>query len=142
MKYKVKVWKTLSKNDTGETHSHQSGISIIKDIARVGVFPELGIETLNPRVEIKFLDENNKEWTFQYIYYNDKYHGKPATKSHDEYRLTRVKDFIKEYSIMSGDSVWFAIDENNQRRIGFERKQEEDESNVIHITKGWKILNI
>lgn len=142
MRYKVKVWKTLSKNDTGETHSHQSGISIIKDIACVGVFPKLGIETLNPRVEIKFLDENNKEWTFQYIYYNDKYHGKPVGKSHDEFRLTRVKDFIKDNSIVSGDSIWFAIDENNQRRIGFDKNSNSESSDVIYANKGWKILKI
>ena len=143
MKYKIKVWKTLSKNDTGETHSHQSGISIIKDIARSGIFPILTTDELNPRIEVKFIDENFNEWSFQYIYYNDSFFGKPKGKGHDEFRLTCVKDFIRKYDIKAGDDIWFAIDDNGNRVIGFDRVNEKTEDNdVIYIRKGWKMINI
>ena len=69
-----KYFKTLSRNDTGETHSHQSGISIPKLVARTPVFPQLGKEELNPRTEVCFFDEENTCWKFQYIYYNDVFH--------------------------------------------------------------------
>ena len=144
MKYKIKVWKTLSRNDTGETHSHQSGISIIKDIARAGIFPTLSKDTLNPRTMVKFIDEEGYEWEFQYIYYNDIFFGKPKGKGHDEYRLTCVKNFIKAYDIVAGDEIWFAVDEEGKRVIGFNKpsSNEEEEEDVIVIRKGWKMINI
>ena len=144
MKYKIKIWKTLSKNDTGETHSHQSGISIIKKIARSGIFPQLTIDTLNPRTIVNFKDEQGKVWSFPYIYYNDLFFGKPQNKGHDEFRLTCVKDFIKANDIKAGDEIWFALDENNNRIIGFDKasKNKENNTNVIVIRKGWKIFNI
>ena len=77
----IKLYKVLSKNDTGETHSHQSGISIPKAVASSGIFPELTTETLNPRTDITFYDEDNVAWTFQYIYYNDIYFGKSTDQS-------------------------------------------------------------
>ena len=94
-----KYFKTLSRNDTGETHSHQSGISIPKLVARTDVFPKLSKEVLNPRTEVCFFDENDICWRFQYIYYNDLFHGKPKEKGHDEFRMTCVKEYISEYNI-------------------------------------------
>ena len=143
MKFKKKVWKTLSKNDTGETNSHQSGISIIKDIARAGIFPDLTTETLNPRTEVTFKEENGKIWTFQYIYYNDRYFGKPSNQAHDEFRMTCVKDYIREKGIVAGDEIWFGINENNERIIGYDKQQNQSEDNgIIHIRKGWKVIGI
>lgn len=138
----AKLFKTLSRNDTGETKSHQSGISIPASVARSGVFPELGTETLNPRITITFVDENQKEWTFQYIYYNDAFFGKPSRLSHNEHRLTCVKDFILEYGIHSGDQIWFGIDENNERYIGFQKEvnpniTEIEGQTVIKLSANW-----
>jgi hypothetical protein len=142
VKMVAKLYKTLSRNDTGETHSHQSGISIPASVAKSGIFPLLGIEKLNPRVPIDFTDEDGKEWTFQYIYYNDQFFGKPARQSHNEHRLTCVKDYISENGIHSGDRIWFGIDENNNRYIGFEREAnpnitEVDGTTVIKLSANW-----
>lgn len=117
-KIKLLMFKTLSRNDTGETHSHQSGISIPKDAARAVVFPFLGIETLNPRVTIDFYDEDGDRWDFEYIYYNDKFHGKDSNRAHDEFRLTHVIDFLRKVKAHSGDKIWFGLDESGMRRIG------------------------
>jgi hypothetical protein len=151
IEYKIKTWKTLSRNDTGETHSHQSGISIPKEIAKTNIFPQLGIETMNPRVEVIFYDEENNAYTFQYIYYNDIYFREDKKRGHNEYRITCVKDYIKKYSIKSGDKIWFAIDSNNVRRIGFEKSttdnqaQEQVENKetkefVLVLKGGWKCI--
>lgn len=121
-KLKLIMFKTLSRNDTGETHSHQSGISIPKDAARTEVFPFLGIETLNPRVTIDFYDEDGEEWCFEYIYYNDKFHGKDSKRAHNEFRLTRVIDFLRKLGAHSGDKIWFGLDEFGMRRIGLVKK--------------------
>ena len=142
---RVRIYKTLTRNDTGETHSHQSGITIPSKVASSGIFPELGILKLNPRKEITFYDEEKKPWTFQYIYYNDIYFGKEKQKAHNEHRLTCVTAYIKENNIMSGDSIWFEIDDNGVRRIGFEKQAEEIEKPqdfIIKLGSGWRSVRM
>ena len=140
----IKIYKVLTKNDTGETHSHQSGITIPKKVAESGIFPDLGTEILNPREEVVFFDENGTKYLFQYIYYNDVFFGKPKHQAHNEHRLTCVKDFIRNNNIKSGDSIWFAIDENNVRHIGFEKAEIETKEprTFIKLTGGWKYIKI
>lgn len=153
IEYKIKTWKTLSKNDTGETHSHQSGISIPKEVARTDIFPHLGVETMNPRVEVIFYDEDDNAYTFQYIYYNDIFFRPDRKRGHNEFRITCVKDFIQKYSVKSGDRMWFALDSNNVRRIGFERadvvieeenktqeENKEEKEFVLVLKGGWKCI--
>jgi hypothetical protein len=142
---KLKIYKLLSRNDTGETNSHQAGISIPSKVASSGIFPDLGKETLNPRVEIMFIDENEKFWKFQYIYYNDVYFGKPQKQAHNEHRLTCVRDYIQENNIHSGDSIWFGIDDQGKRYIGFEKERnpnidEKDGVTVIKISSNWHYI--
>ena len=154
--YKIKTWKTLSKNDTGETHSHQSGISIPKEVAKTSIFPQLGTDTINPRVEVVFYDENDNAYKFQYIYYNDVFFRPDKKRGHNEFRITCVKDYIGKNSIKSGDKIWFALDKNNVRRIGFERasttneteqvnepeKDNKDNKQFVLVLKGgWKCIN-
>ena len=148
-----KVFKTLSRNDTGETNSHQSGISIPKNIVELGVFPDLGTEELNPRRTLDFFEEDGTFWTFQFIYYNDYYFGKPKNKCHNEYRLTRVIDLIRKHRIKSGDEIYFYIDNSGIRKVGFVKREfneslEKDlnttniqKKNVIMLSKNWKTIN-
>lgn len=138
-RFREQLFKVLSRNDTGETGGHQSGISIPKVIASSSIFPKMSKDILNPRKILVFIDEAGKEWNFPYIYYNDKYHGKPLNKCHDEYRLTCTTEYIRDHNIRSGDQIWFAIDNNGQRNIGFLRagqtipKIEEEEDGVVII---------
>ena len=144
IQFREKLFKVLSRNDTGETNSHQSGISIPKKVATSEIFPHLGVETLNPRVEVTFFDENNVAWRFQYIYYNDIHHGKPRHQGHDEFRLTCVKDYIREYDIKSGDQIWFGIDVRGVLRIGYVKAETEipisEGTVVIKLSNKWKTI--
>ena len=149
MENNIKVYKVLTRNDTGETHSHQSGMSVPKEIARSGIFPILGKDRLNPRVEVDFYDDNSVKWTFQYIYYNDLFFGKEKGKGHDEYRLTCIKDFLRSNMVVSGDSIWFYIDDNGIRHVGIEKQNQSiynDEDGNIKITissnSNWKYVKI
>lgn len=139
--FKEQLCKVLSRNDTGETGGHQSGISIPKAVASSSIFPKMSKDILNQRRDITFVDEGGKEWNLQYIYYNDKYHGKPAGKCHDEFRLTYTNAYIKEHNIKSGDQIWFAIDENNIRHIGFLREGQ-DLSNSYKEEDGFVVIKI
>ena len=40
--FEEQLFKVLSRNDTGETGGHQSGISIPKDVAKSSIFPNMG----------------------------------------------------------------------------------------------------
>lgn len=142
--FKEQLFKVLSRNDTGETGGHQSGISIPKGVASSVIFPKMTTTFLNPRRDICFIDEGGREWNLQYIYYNDKYHGKPAGKCHDEYRLTYTNAYIREHNIKAGDQIWFAIDELGNRYIGFLRagqnpsaSYKEEDGYVILKIKSW-----
>lgn len=139
-----KLYKILTRNDTGETNSHQSGITIPTVVAKSGIFPKMSKEVLNPREEITFFDEEKVAWNFQYIYYNDVYFGKPKNKSHNEHRLTCVRQYIKENQIRSGDSIWFGIDDNGVRYIGFKKAEQEiqEKKNVIKLTRNWHYVKI
>ena len=73
--------------------------------------------------------------------------GKEKKKAHDEHRLTCVRKYIKQNDIKSGDSIWFSIDENNVRRIGFEKTKASEtnnkyEDNVIKLSNGWRYIEI
>lgn len=118
-KLKNRVFKTLSRNDTGETKSHQVGVSIPKAIANPPLFPKMSKDILNQKVSIVFYDEKGNPWNFNYTYYNDIYHGKPKEKGHDEFRLTvGFLKFVRENNVHAGDKIWFGFDEYNNRRIG------------------------
>ncbi|MCR5704073.1 MAG: hypothetical protein K6G85_05570 [Eubacterium sp.] len=136
-----KVSKILTLTDVGKTNSHLSAIRIPSNVVGSKVLPELSKEVLNPKIDLVFYDENGKAWVFPYIFYNDKFHGKPARLSHNEYRLSRVKDYINAYGIQEEDEIWFSIDDNGIRRIGFVRKEvpKEPDDGIIHIRGGWKI---
>lgn len=120
-----RLMKVLSRNDTGETHSHQSGISIPKKVAAAGVFPFLGTDILNPRCDVRFYDEQGNPWDFQYIYYNDLYFGKERKKAHDEFRLTCVKDFLKANNAKAGGMIWFSKNEEGKRLVGYLPKEDD-----------------
>ena len=142
--FKEQLFKVLSRNDTGETGGHQSGISIPKAVASSTIFPYMSTQFLNPRREVTFIDEGGKEWIMQFIYYNDKYHGKPVGKSHDEFRLTYTQSYIKEHNIKSGDQIWFAIDDEGIRYIGFgrqghifERNYKEEDGVIVLKIRSW-----
>lgn len=137
-----KVSKKLTLTDVGKNSSHLSAIRIPASVVGSDVLPELPQNVLNPKVDLLFYDENGKAWKFQYIFYNDKFHGKPVKLSHNEYRLSRVRDYIRAYALEEDDEVWFSIDENGIRRIGYIKKTvpQKDDDGIIHIRGGWKIF--
>jgi hypothetical protein len=98
----ISLHKILSKNDTGETGGHQDGFHIPKTREALLFFTQLEEGARNPRAQIVFIDtETNEQWTFSFIYYNNKLFG----GTRNEYRLTRVARYIKSKGLSSGDTV-------------------------------------
>ena len=137
-----KVSKRLTLTDVGKNNSHLSAIRIPASVVGSDVLPELSKDVLNPKRDLLFYDENGKGWIFQYIFYNDKYHGKPSKLSHNEYRLSRVREYMRAYALEENDEIWFSIDENEIRRVGFIKNTvpHKEDDGVIHIRGGWKIF--
>ena len=99
--------KLLTKNDAGETGGHQGGICVPRANSElIKFFPSLNLETLNPDSWISCVDELGKAWEMRYIYYNGKTFT-PQKNTRNEYRITCMSNFFKEWDARSGDSIVF-----------------------------------
>jgi len=58
------ISKVLSANDVGVTGGHQAGILIPKNPDILSFFPTLGNKDKNPRAQLRFLDQDGREWFF------------------------------------------------------------------------------
>jgi hypothetical protein len=129
------IEKTLSANDTGETGGHQAGILVPKDSRILAFFPELNPEIKNPRAVLDMLDETGREWTFHFIYYNNRFFG----GTRNEYRLTGMTAFFREFNLKAGDKILMRHESPHRTRITFKRAREE--AGVIKLSPGWKVID-
>lgn len=133
------VEKELSGNDTGETGGHQAGMLIPKDDAILRLFPLLGRETKNPRCVIDFVDETEKTWSFNFIYYNNRFFG----GTRNEYRLTGMTGFIRAFNLKTGDFLIFEKASPRLWRISYRRKNATEPGGALKlIQSAWRIIDI
>ena len=136
----IKISKVLSANDLGLTGSHQSGMLVPKRPEILGFFPYLDAEEKNPRCRVMFRDGKGDEWKFNYIYYNNALFG----GTRNEYRLTGMTRFFREFSPKPGDSLILSKSEESYQ-IDISKtsnKEEESFKLVIRQTSSWKVVRI
>lgn len=130
--------KILSPNDTGETGAHQAGIVVPKDANLLSFFPDLDPREYNPRVHIDFIDDVGKRWEFAFIYYNNGLFG----GTRNEYRLTRMTQFIRENLLTSGDEL-VLTSEDDTYKVSYRRKSPQSvKSNVLVLGNSWRVISI
>jgi hypothetical protein len=129
------IEKTLSKNDTGETGGHQAGILVPKEPEILGFFPQLAGRIKNPRVPLDLLDDAGREWTFMFIYYNNKFYG----GTRNEYRVTGMTAFFREFNLKAGDKVILRRESPRILRITFKRAG--DHQGVLKLSATWKVID-
>jgi hypothetical protein len=131
--------KVLSKNDTGETGSHQAGILIPKQEDILCFFPPLTTVEKNPRHKLKFSDGYDNCWEFSFIYYNNKHFG----GTRNEYRLTCMTPFMKANNLKEGDTITLHRKEN-QYAISFMKKTTDkiDDTGRLVLGTSWKVVKI
>lgn len=129
------IEKTLSKNDTGETGGHQAGILVPKEPAILGFFPQLADKIKNPRVPLDLLDDTGREWTFMFIYYNNKFFG----GTRNEYRVTGMTAYLREFNLKAGDKVILRRESPRILRITFKRAG--DRKGVLKLSATWKVID-
>lgn len=95
--------KQLTANDTGESGSHQAGIHVPKGEKELIAFlPSLDASIKNPDTWLSCFDIDGREWSFRYVFYNNKLHDPGGTR--DEYRITHMTKFFKAFGASEGDS--------------------------------------
>jgi len=139
---KTIVEKVLSANDTGETGGHQAGLLIPKDVLTLEFFPHLDPSTKNPRCVMDLRDAAGDEWSFNFIYYNNKLFG----GTRNEYRITCMTEFIRRYSLKEGDVVIFKKTMGHFYEISYRRKNEPiknnaDGSKVLRLSGNWVVID-
>jgi hypothetical protein len=140
MKRPETISKLLSANDTGETGGHQAGILIPKDNRVLSFFPKLDPSDYNPRRHLFFVDAAGERWEFAFIYYNNAL----FSGTRNEYRLTRMTRYFRQYNLQTGDEVFLSRTPDDEFSISHRRKNqpERTSSGVLRLTAGWKIIEI
>lgn len=137
------VEKILSANDTGETGTHQAGWLVPKEPKILAFFPRLDPSLRNPRCVIDVVDEAGHEWTFNYIYYNNRLFG----GTRNEYRLTGVTEFVRREGLRKGDTVILEdagkrIFNVRIRRKGSALQTLADGRKVLHMSGNWSVFDL
>lgn len=128
------VEKVLSANDTGETGGHQSGILVPKDPVILGFFPRLDASVKNPRAVLKVLDQAGRQWSFNFIYYNNRFFG----GTRNEFRLTGMTDFFREFNLKAGDAV--ILHQLSSGHVNIDYRRASSNKRVLRLTGTWKVI--
>lgn len=143
----TKIEKKLSKNDVGSNGSHQAGILIPKKGDVLGFFPTLDSGMKNPRCTIQFTDMTGYEWTFNFVYYNNKLIESTGTR--DEYRLTGMTAFIRANNLKENDIIIMSRSDDGQYQIRYNRnpdvnldsfKDIKQDKKCITLSHSWKVI--
>ncbi len=133
------IEKILSRNDTGETGGHQSGIVIPKKQEIISFFPTLDSSKKNPRLVIGFYDHLDKIWSFPFIYYNNRLFG----GTRNEYRLTGMTGYIKTYNLKSGDTLMLFRDTNGLYTVRYKKDGVQAKKDApLKLGNKWKVIKI
>jgi hypothetical protein len=139
----TRIIKVLSANDVGDTGAHQAGMLVPKEGRILAFFPALNPGEKNPRCSLTFTDDWQDRWTFAFIYYNNRFFG----GTRNEYRLTRMTDFLRRRNAKPGDAIVLTRDESDGYRISiapFQRSTQASPSQNerLKLGTGWKIIDI
>lgn len=129
------IEKVLSANDTGETGGHQAGILVPKEPRILGFFPRLAASTKNPRTVLDLCDDTGREWTFHFIYYNNRFFG----GTRNEYRLTGMTAFFREFNLKAGDVV--ILRQVTPRHLSVSYRRAKRGSKILKLSGTWKVID-
>lgn len=132
----LRVQKTLSPNDMGDTRSHQAGIHVPKGL--VHFFPTLDESALNPRSIVLLRSEQGVTGMCTYIHYNNKVVG---DGTRDEYRITRIRSFLTECGARTSDMIELSRLAGNQYHMKIVPPDTPvSDTVVLDLSRGWKTV--
>lgn len=117
-----------------------AGMLIPKTEEILGFFPKLDQAKKNPRAPIDVVDEAGREWTFQFIYYNNRFFG----GTRNEYRLTCMTEFYRDFALKSGDTVILTKHSERDIRISIRRTPAPlSPSGALRLgVSGWRVVEM
>lgn len=130
------IEKILSANDTGETGGHQAGICVPKAENILSFFPLLNLKLKNPRQVLDIIDDAGTLWSFNFIYYNNRFFG----GTRNEYRLTGMTAFFRAFNLKAGDKI-ILTHESRIIRIKINRVNENILGKVLKLSMTWKVID-
>ncbi len=130
------IEKILSANDTGETGGHQAGICVPKAENILSFFPLLNPKLKNPRQVLDIIDDAGTLWSFNFIYYNNRFFG----GTRNEYRLTGMTAFFRAFNLKAGDKI-ILTHESRIIRIKINRVNEKILGKVLKLSMTWKVID-
>ena len=60
----------------------------------------------------------------------------------NEFRLTGMTAFIRQYNLMAGDKIILSRESDGRRLITHKRGKKENQVNVLKLGSSWKVVNI
>jgi Restriction endonuclease EcoRII, N-terminal len=133
----VKVIKRLSANDVGITGSHQAGLHIPKNSPLIRLMPRIMLKEVNPRLDLPLLAPSvNRSFIAQFIYYNNSLRG----GTRDEFRLTCVRELLKDIGASVGDQLVFDFEDGSEVVISLVKPHEIDDNEPLAWTGSWKVI--
>ena len=134
----VRIGKVLSANDIGDTGGHQAGILVPKQDDILSFFPRLDERSKNPRVHLVFRDDVGERWEFAFIYYNNRFFG----GTRNEYRLTRMTNYIRAHRLRPGDRVVLERDAEHRYFISYERQapRVRESDGALRLGSNWVVI--
>lgn len=137
-----RISKKLSDNDLGFTGSHQAGILVPKDERILSFFPQLDRTQKNPRAPLVVWERSNgTRWEFTFIYYNGKLFG----GTRNEFRLTRMTQYLRAVNAKAQDELVFAKDERGSIVVELVRNGRQapvaTDNGVLVLGGGWRYVN-
>jgi hypothetical protein len=134
------IEKVLSANDTGETGTHQAGMLVPKEHEILSFFPVLSNKEKNPRYLINLTDSEGREWSFNFIYYNNKLYG----GTRNEYRLTGMTAYISMNSLKALDRIILFKNPSGKYSISYVRatKDKSEVSERLKLGTKWRVITI
>lgn len=133
----MRVIKLLSANDTGKTGSHQSGLHIPRNSPLLVLLPLEIREKENPRVTVLLNSlDTKREYAAQLIYYNNLLRG----GTRNEYRLTCVRELLKDSGAKIGDQIVFDLTNLQKVSVTLVKIGDVDENAPLPWTGAWKTI--
>ncbi|MEP1963230.1 EcoRII N-terminal effector-binding domain-containing protein [Tateyamaria sp.] len=137
---KIAFTKRLTANDTGESGAHQAGIHIPKGAKELIEFlPRLDASIKNPDAWLTCTDEEGRDWSFRYVFYNNKMHDPGGTRN--EYRITHMTKYFRAFGATEGDNFKITSSEESAGyTISIEPSTSDNQLDEVGKIKlaGWK----
>jgi hypothetical protein len=111
-----------------------SAIHVPKARDILGFFPQLDAKVKNPRVPIDVIDDAGREWTFAFIYYNNRRFG----GTRNEFRLTGMTAYFREFNLKAGDRVILSRESPRVVKITFARAG--TKAGPLKLSTTWKVI--